>query len=183
MAKKRKRTTVKPGWEYVEADLDDEEVIPSGSNIVSGSRPSTSGLKGKSNGESGSRRKAVYDVDSSSGESSESAGETDASFPHSKRNVDKGKHRPGERRGSSSESAEETDASFETHLSKKKKKVDKGKQPERQKSASKQQEKKAKGSKKKPLDKDPEIQEIALSGLANNVFVIGKPVVLAEGDR
>lgn len=182
MARKRKRTTVKPGWEYEEVDSEDEEMISSGSNVVSGSRPSTSGLKGKSNGGSIIRRRVV---DSSSTESSESAEETDATSQarsHSKKKMHKGKLPAGPRCGSSSESAEETDASFEVRRRKNKKKVDKGKQPERDKSASKQPEKKAKGCKRKPLDKDPEIQEIALSGLANDVFVIGKPAVLASSD-
>lgn len=155
MAKKRKRTAVKPGWEYEEVDEDDEEVISSGRDIVMGSRPSTSGLKSTNQPSS---RRTVYEIDSSSG-------------------------------GSSSESAEETDESFEQVRSTKAKKSANGnkgkradiprpvaKQKENKQKENKQQGKKAvKGGKKVPIQEDPEIKDIALSSLENNVFVIGKP--------
>lgn len=150
MAKKRKRANVRPGWEMIEVDDDDEDVISSGRD-VSGPRPSTSGLKSKSNGES-SRRPAVYDVDPSSegGSSSESAQEADEDvYGMAKSQSSRGKN------------------------SKKK-----GKQVERHKSpvSKKQKGKQGKAGKvvkKRALSQDPEIQEIALSSLDNSVFVIG----------
>jgi hypothetical protein len=165
MAKKRKRTTAKPGWEYEEVDEDDEEVISSGRDIVMGSRPSTSGLK--SNKKASSRR-TVYEIDSSSGESS-------------------------------SESAEETDESFEQVRSTKSKRSANGnkgkradiprpvaKQKVNTQKENKQQENKQKGNravkggKKIPIQEDPEIKDIALSSLDNDVFVIGKPSIMRD---
>lgn len=155
MAKKRKRTNVKPGWEYEEVDLDDEEVISSGSNIVTGSCPSTSQLEGKSNGSSLKRKTAVYDVDSSSDDSPSG--------------------------GSSSESAEETDESFEHAKSQSKKKKNRGKQAEKPKPKVKQKDKKSKAGKKTPISENPAIKDIALSGLDNSVFVIGESLYSERG--
>lgn len=154
MAKKRKRANVRPGWEMIEVDDDDEDVISSGRDVVSGPRPSTSGLKSKSNGES-SRRPAVYEVDSSSqgGSSSESAQETDED--------DYGMAKSQSSRGKNSK--------------KKGKQVERRKSPVSKKQKGKQG-KAGKAVKKRALSQDPEIQEIALSSLDNSVFVIGMSI-------
>lgn len=153
MAKKRKRAHVKPGWEMIEVDDEDDEDVMSSGEIVSGPRPSTSGLKSKSNGQSS--RRPVYDVDSSSqgGSSSESAQETD-----------------------------EDDYGMVKSQSSRKNSKKKGKQVERYKSPVSKKPKGKEGKagkavKKRALSQDPEIQEIALSSLDNSVFVIGMSVV------
>ncbi|KAI5452566.1 hypothetical protein NCC49_000728 [Naganishia albida] len=148
MAKKRKRANVRPGWNIIEVDDDDEDVISSG-DIVTGPRPSTSGLKSNSNGD---RRRPIYDIDSSSqgDSSSESAQETD----------DDGYDMPKSQR-SRAKSSKKKGKQLERHkspVSKKKHKAKEGKT--------------GRAVKKRALSQDPEIQEIALSSLDNSVFVI-----------
>lgn len=153
MAKKRKRANVRPGWDIIEVDDDDEDVISSG-DIVTGPRPSTSGLKSNSNGD---RRRPIYDIDSSSqgDSSSESAQETD----------DDGYDMP-KSQSSRAKSSKKKGKQLERHkspVSKKKHKAKEGKT--------------GRAVKKRALSQDPEIQEIALSSLDNSVFVIGTSVV------
>jgi hypothetical protein len=168
MAKKRKRANVRPGWEIIEVDDDDEDVISSGRDVVLGPRPSTSGLKGKTNGEDPSRRSVIYDIDSSShgGSSSESAHETDEEdYEQFKSQSSRGKN--GKKKSKQVEKAKSSPAPKQ-----------KQKQKQKQKEKEKGKSKGAKHNKERALSQDPEIQEIALSGMNNSVFVIGMSFTL-----